>query len=70
MVDSAASWFIFLCSRFRYWFFIGQPVWIRLAGCLRRTTALCVATRSGVFGFGVLQQRKAAQDETKALFQG
>ena len=21
MVDSAASWFIFLCSRFRYWFF-------------------------------------------------
>src|ERR1700720_2633886 len=51
-------------------FLSGSPSGFVLLECLRRTTAFCCATRGGVFGLGVLQQRRAAQAETKVFFQG
>jgi hypothetical protein len=52
-------------------FSIEQPVWIRLAGMLEAHGSL-LFSRQGVefLAWRVLQQRRAAQAEAKALFQG
>jgi hypothetical protein len=52
-------------------FSIGRPAWIRLAGMLEPHDSLLFRDKGWSFlALGFLQQRRAAQAETKAFFQG
>src|SRR5215467_10338365 len=51
-------------------FSIRHPAWIRLAGMLEAHGSLLFRDKEWSFWLWVLQQRRAAQAETKALFQG